>query len=114
MALQAPSKGSQISLVQFFRTFLGILRPERSFYGLALVYGIGVSLLSLATPISVQFLVNTVANTALAAPLVMLTLTLFGLLVLFGLLYALRIHLMELFQRHFYARMVSEIALLSV
>ena len=114
MALQAPSKGSQISLVQFFRTFLGIMKPERSFYGLALVYGIGVSLLSLATPISVQFLVNTVANTALAAPLVVLSLTLFGLLVLFGLLYALRIHLMELFQRHFYARMVSEIALLSV
>ncbi|MEM1051386.1 MAG: ABC transporter ATP-binding protein [Pseudomonadota bacterium] len=114
MALQAPSKGSQISLVQFFRTFMEILRPERSFYGLALVYGIGVSLLSLATPISVQFLVNTVANTALAAPLVVLSLTLFGLLILFGSLYALRIHLMELFQRHFYARMVSEISLLSV
>jgi putative ABC transport system ATP-binding protein len=90
------------------------MKPERSFYGLALVYGIGVSMLSLATPISVQFLVNTVANTALTAPLVVLSFTLFGLLVLFGLLYALRIHLMELFQRHFYARMVSEIALLSV
>ena len=114
MALAAPTKGSQISLSKFFKTFIEIMRPERSFYGLALVYGIGVSLLSLATPISVQFLVNTVANTALAAPLVMLTLTLFGLLVLFGLLYALRIHLMELFQRHFYARMVSEISLLSV
>lgn len=114
MALEAPSKGTQISLVQFFRIFLAILRPERSFYGLALVYGIGVSLLSLATPISVQFLVNTVANTALAAPLVVLSLTLFGLLILFGLLYALRIHLMELFQRHFYARMVQEISLLSV
>jgi len=114
MPLEAPTKGSQISLVQFFRTFFEILRPERSFYGLALVYGIGVSLLSLATPISVQFLVNTVANTALAAPLVVLSLTLFGLLILFGLLFALRIHLMELFQRHFYARMVAEISLLSV
>lgn len=114
MALEAPTKGTQISLVQFFRIFLAIMKPERSFYGLAIVYGIGVSLLSLATPISVQFLVNTVANTALAAPLVILSMTLFGLLILFGLLYALRIHLMELFQRHFYARMVQEIALLSV
>lgn len=114
MALQAPTKGSQISLVHFFRIFLDIMKPERSFYGLAIVYGIGVSLLSLATPISVQFLVNTVANTAMAAPLIMLSLTLFGLLIIFGLLYALRIHLMEMFQRHFYARMVSEIALLSV
>jgi ABC-type bacteriocin/lantibiotic exporter with double-glycine peptidase domain len=85
MALAAPSKGSQISLPKFFKTFIEIMKPERSFYGLALVYGIGVSMLSLATPISVQFLVNTVANTALAAPLVMLTFTLFGLLVLLGL-----------------------------
>lgn len=81
---------------------------------MAIVYGIGISLLSLATPISVQFLVNTVANTAMTAPLVMLSLTLFGLLIIFGLLYALRIHLMELFGRHFYARMVAEISLLSV
>lgn len=114
MALDGAGVGSRISLVKFFRTFFAILRPERSFYGLAIVYGIGVSLLSLATPISVQFLVNTVANTALTAPLVVLSLTLFGLLIVFGLLYALRIHLMELFERHFYARMVAEITLLSV
>ena len=80
---------------QFFRRFFEILRPERSFYWLAIVYGVGISLLSLATPISVQMLVNTVANTALTAPLVMLSLTLFGLLIIFGLLYALRIHLMR-------------------
>lgn len=114
MALEAPSYGTQISLVTFFRRFFEILKPEASFYWLALVYGVGISLLSLATPISVQMLVNTVANTALAAPLVMLSLTLFGLLIIFGLLYALRIHLMELFARRFYARMVAEISLISV
>jgi putative ABC transport system ATP-binding protein len=114
MALDMPGKGSRVSLVRFFRTFFAILKPERSFYGLAIVYGIGISLLSLATPISVQFLVNTVANTAMTAPLVMLSLTLFGLLIIFGLLYALRIHLLELFGRHFYARMVAEISLISV
>ncbi len=114
MAIDDPSYGSKLSLVEFFRRFFEILKPESSFYWLAIVYGIGVSLLSLATPISVQMLVNTVANTALTAPLVMLSLTLFGLLVLFGLLYALRIHLMELFARRFYARMVAEITLVSV
>lgn len=114
MALADPSYGNQISLGTFFRRFFEILRPERSFYGLAIVYGIGVSLLSLATPISVQLLVNTIANTALTAPLVVLSLTLFGLLVIFGLLYALRIHLMELFARRFYARMVAEISVISV
>lgn len=114
MAFATPSYGSQLSLVKFFRRFFEILKPEASFYWLALVYGVGISLLSLATPISVQMLVNTVANTALTAPLVVLSLTLFGLLLLFGLLYALRIHLMELFARRFYARMVAEISLISV
>lgn len=114
MALEPDSYGTRLPLRQFFRRFHAILKPESSFYWLALVYGIGISLLSLATPISVQMLVNTVANTALAAPLVMLSLTLFGLLVIFGLLYALRIHLMELFARRFYARMVAEITLISV
>ncbi len=114
MANDAGSYGTRLSLGKFFRRFLQILKPERSFYWLALVYGIGISLMSLATPISVQMLVNTVANTALTAPLVVLSLTLFGLLVIFGLLYALRIHLMELFARRFYARMVAEITLISV
>ena len=114
MAAHNPSYGDRISLVKFFRRFFEILKPEGNFYWLAIVYGIGISLLSLATPISVQMLINTVANTALTAPLVMLSLTLFGLLMLSGLLYALRVHLMELFARRFYARMVAEIALISV
>ena len=104
----------RLSLRVFFRRFFEILKPEASFYWLAIVYGLGISLLSLATPISVQFLINTIANTQLAAPLVMLTITLFVLLLLFGLLNALRVHLMELFARRFYARMVAEISLISV
>jgi putative ABC transport system ATP-binding protein len=106
--------GSRLSLVKFFRIFFDILKPEASFYWLAAVYGVGISLLSLATPISVQMLINTIANTALTTPLVVLSLSLFGLLAMSGLLYALRIHLMELFARRFYARMVAEIALISV
>lgn len=114
MAVEGPSYGSQISLTKFFRIFAEILRPETSFYWLAVVYGIGISLLSLATPISVQMLINTVANTAMPAPLVMLSITLFVLLLFSSLLYALRIHLMELFARRFYARLVSEISLLAI
>jgi len=114
MAAEGPSYGSQISLAQFFRVFGEILKPEASFYWLAVVYGIGISLLGLATPISVQMLINSVANTAMPAPLVMLSLTLFVLLVFSGLLYALRVHLLELFARRFYARLVSEISLIAI
>jgi putative ABC transport system ATP-binding protein len=94
--------------------FLRLLGPERNFYVLALVYGVGISLLSLATPISVQMLINTVANTALATPLIVLSGALFALLLISGLLNALRIHLMEIFGRRFYARMVAEIALRAI
>lgn len=114
MAGEGQSYGSQISLVKFFRIFFDILKPESNFYWLAAIYGIGISLLSLATPISVQMLINTIANTALTAPLVVLSFTLFGLLLISSLLYALRVHLMELFARRFYARMVAEISLISV
>lgn len=104
----------RIDLQEFFAFFRQILGPERPFYSLAIVYGIGISLLSLATPISVQMLINTVANTGLTTPLVVLSVTLFVLLLMAGALNALRVHLTDLFARRFYARMVSEISLRSV
>jgi putative ABC transport system ATP-binding protein len=81
---------------------------------MALIYGAAISLLSLATPISVQLLVNAVANIALPAPLYTLSAVLFGLLLLAGLLSALRVHIMALFERRFFARMVAEITLRAV
>lgn len=108
------SNSPRLSLMKFFRTFFRILSPERNFYWLAVIYGIGISLLSLATPISVQMLINTVANTALTTPLIVLSATLFALLAVSGLLNALRVHLMELFGRRFYARMVAEMTVRSI
>ena len=107
-----PAKNLPVS--DIFAFIMKILGPERDFYTLAIIYGVGISLLSLALPISVQMLINTVANTALVTPLAVLALTLFVLLLISGLLNALRIHLMELFGRRFYARMISEIALRTV
>ncbi|HSG88628.1 MAG TPA: ABC transporter ATP-binding protein [Pseudomonadales bacterium] len=99
------------TLPELARFFVSILGPERDYYLLAIVYGIGISLLSLATPISVQMLINTVAYTGMTTPLVMLSLSLFVLLLIASLLNALRIHLMDLFSRRFYARMMSEMSL---
>ncbi|MEM8770241.1 MAG: ABC transporter ATP-binding protein [Pseudomonadota bacterium] len=107
-AVNAPSLSK---LLVFCKAILG---PEKDFYILAAIYGVGISLLSLALPISVQMLINTVANTALVAPLTVLSITLFVLLLVSGLLNALRIHLMEIFGRRFYARMTSEIALRAI
>ncbi len=104
----------KVTLREFFSFFTRILAPEASYYQLAAVYGVGIGILSLATPISVQMLINTVANTGLTTPLVVLSVTLFVLLLMASLLNALRIHLMDLFARRFYARMVSEISLRSI
>ncbi len=105
---------SNLTVGQVLGLFIKLFQPERNFIFLGFIYGIGISLLSFATPISVQMLVNTVAFTGLAGPLIVLSLTLFGLLLASGLLNALRVHLMEIFGRRFYARMVSEIALISL
>lgn len=99
---------------QALRWMFGLMRPERPFVTVALIYGAGVSILSLATPISVQMLINSVANTALVTPLVTLAGALFGLLLIAVLLSALRIHIMEMFARRFYARLVAEFTLRAV
>lgn len=107
-------KTAEQSMPGLFRYFFEILAPERKFYWLAVIYGVGISLLTLATPISVQMLINTVANIGMVTPLVVLSLTLFTLLLIAGAMNALRIHLMDVFGRRFFARMVSEISLRSI
>lgn len=104
----------QHTVSQVFNLVKYMLKNERQYYWLAIIYGIGIGLLTLAVPISVQMLINTVANTGLIAQLVVLTVTLFVLLLISGLLYALRLHLMELFGRRFYARLVGEITLRTI
>jgi len=91
-----------------------IMGPDRSFYTLAIIYGAGIGLLSLATPISVQMLINSVANTALPVPLFTLAGILFALLMFSATLSAFRAHLMEVFRQRFFARLVAEITLRAV
>ncbi len=100
------------------RAFAGwivlVLAPDAGFVRLAVVYGVAISLLSLATPISVQLLINSVANTALPTPLLTLSAILLLLLLLAGILAAFRVHLLALFERRLFARIVAEITLRAV
>jgi len=91
-----------------------ILGPDRPFFVLAIIYGAGISLLSLATPISVQMLINSVANTALPAPLFTLAGILLALLLLSAAMSGLRAWLMEVFGQRFFARLVAEITLRAI
>ncbi|WP_022977236.1 ABC transporter transmembrane domain-containing protein [Nevskia ramosa] len=94
--------------------FKAILGPENSFYWLAVIYSIATSVLTLAVPLSVQVLIATVSNTALLQPVVVLALILFGLLAMYGALYVVQAHLMDRFERRFFARYTQEIVLRSV
>lgn len=96
---------------EFREMFSAILSPEAGFYKVVLVYSLAISLLTLAVPISLQLLVDTVANIALLRAVVLIALLLFTLLVLSGVMYALRAYAMELFSRKIYARISSEIAM---
>lgn len=96
---------------EFQEQFSTLLRPEAGFYKVVLIYSLAISLLTLAVPLSVQLLVDTVANIALPRAVILIALLLFTLLFLSGVMYALRAYAMELFSRKIYARISSEIAM---
>jgi putative ABC transport system ATP-binding protein len=96
---------------EFREQFHAILNPEAGFYKVVMIYSLAISLLTLAVPISLQLLIDTVANIALVRAVILIAVLLFSLLVISGILYALRAYALELFSRKIYARVSSEIAL---
>lgn len=95
----------------FSKIFSRVLGPESSYYRLAILFSAFISLLTLAIPISIQMLIDQVANTALLQPVILLATTLFGLLIVSGIFYACREYILELFGRRLFARLASEITL---
>lgn len=98
-------------LVSDFIEPKAILRPDKRFFALSVIYSIGIGILTLALPIAVQSLLNTVVNTALTPFIVLLAVLLFAVLLISAILIASRDYAMELFQRRFLARIASEAAL---
>lgn len=95
----------------FYRLFRRVLGPEAPYYRLAILFSAFISLLTLAIPISIQMLIDQVANTALLQPVILLSVTLFALLMLSGVFFACREYILELFERRVFARLASEITL---
>lgn len=91
-----------------------IVGPDRAYVNVGIVYTVAISLLSLATPISVQLLINSVARTALVAPLWILSAVMLALLLVVAGLSALRLYLLAIFERRLFARVVAEITVRTV
>ena len=76
---------------------------------MVVIYGVALGLLSLAVPIAVQSLVNTVTFGSLFQPLVVLTVLLAVALTGAAVLRALQIRIAEMLQRRLFVRIVDEI-----
>jgi putative ABC transport system ATP-binding protein len=87
-----------------------LITLEREDIGILIAYGIGIGLLSLATPVAVQALVNTIAFGALFQPLLVLTLILLVLLGFSNSLVALQFYVVEMLQRRLFVRIFGETA----
>ena len=93
-----------------FQRLLALLRLERDDIGVACIYAVGVGIASLAAPIGVQALVNTVAFGGLLQPLVVLTLLVFVGLGFAGVLRALWAWVIERIQQRIFTRVAMDLA----
>lgn len=93
-----------------FERVRALLRMERDDLWVVLVYAIAVGLLSLATPIAVQALVNSVAFGALLQPIVVLTIIVFSVLGFAALLRALQVRIVEAIQQRVFVRVALDVA----
>ncbi len=87
-----------------------LLAPEWPDILTILIYSLVISLLTLATPIAVESLVNTVAFGRLVQPIVVLSVILFGFLSFSAALRALQTFVAEIVQRRLFARVASDLA----
>jgi multidrug efflux pump subunit AcrA (membrane-fusion protein) len=100
--------------IKIFPYIRRILFSEASFFWMSAVYGLAISFLALAVPLSVQFLINSVSFTALIRPTFVLGSVLLILLIFWAALNALQFFVTEIFQSRFFARITSEVAILLI
>ncbi|MBS4050409.1 MAG: ATP-binding cassette domain-containing protein [Methylomonas sp.] len=89
---------------------LQLVQIERNDITTLVIYGVGIGLMSLATPIAVQALVNTIAFGALFQPLLILTLVLLVLMAFGNTLAALQFYVVEMLQRRLFVRLFDTAA----
>ena len=92
------------------RRLIRLLRPERGDIRAIVIYSIGIGGLTLAVPIAVQSIVNTVAFGSLVQPLIVITLMLLVGLSIGAAMRALQTYTLEIMQRRIFVRVVSDLA----
>jgi len=85
-----------------------LIKLEHEDISTLITYGVGIGLMSLATPVAVQALVNSIAFGALFQPLLVLTLVLLVLVAFSNTLAALQFYVVEMLQRRLFVRLFGE------
>jgi ABC-type bacteriocin/lantibiotic exporter with double-glycine peptidase domain len=87
-----------------------LLHPERRDINTVVVFAVAVAVLSLATPITVESLVNTVAFGVLIWPVIVLAGVLMACLGLAAAIRAMQVYVIECLQRRLFVRVVADYA----
>ena len=87
-----------------------LLRPESKDIGIVAVFAAVIGFLSLATPVAVESLVNTIAFGRLVQPIVVLSLVLLAFLGFAAVLRVLQTWVAEILQRRIFVRVVADLA----
>ena len=99
---------NKLDKISFLTLLKNILSKDLGFLYLAIIYSVFISILTLAVPLSVQLLINSILFTNLIQPIIVIGVILFILLCFSGLLNIFQTYLIEIFQRRFFARMSAE------
>ncbi|BFT31574.1 ABC transporter ATP-binding protein [Alteromonas sp. D210916BOD_24] len=103
-----------INLKATRKTLFSLLKPESGFFWVAIAYGVAISLMTLAVPIAVQTLINSIANIGSQRAVIILAMVLFLTLFISGIFSALRMRAMEFYERKVYARLTAELGLKTI
>lgn len=98
-------------LRQIKTIFFNLIAQDKSFLWLAMIYAVGISLLTLAVPVCVQLLINSVAYVGSTNAVIVISILLLFLLICSGALYGIQYYILEIFERRIYVRLSSEITL---
>jgi putative ABC transport system ATP-binding protein len=91
-----------------FARFRQLILPEKRDVIYIVLFSLAVSVLSLATPITVESLVNTVAFGVLLWPIIVIALILLSCLGLAAIIKAMKVYVVEYLQRKLFVRVVAD------
>lgn len=105
------NEGTNSTEISAFSLLKKILSDDSQILWMSLIYSLIASLFTIAAPISVQLLINSISFTGMLKPVIVLGLLLLILLLFYSTINALQFYTTEIFQRRFFARMTSEVGL---